>query len=197
MTSDQLPDDHSFRALAMAKLRRLGLLTESAHSPAFEASQLVEEARHKLRTHSPEASLISIDRAVALAPDIADAWAVRAQVLQALKQWAEAIASYERALALDSSNANTWFNKATVYINGYGLIGGYFEVESSGVSGRDVVLGAFDSAMLCLREATRLGSTQAAAVLETLAPFRGIAARAFELAAHGSAQDGNRDDRVE
>ena len=51
------------------------------------------------------------DRALALAPDLAEAWLGRGNVACALKRYDDALAAYDRALALKPDLAEVWLGR--------------------------------------------------------------------------------------
>ena len=65
--------------------------------------------------HSPE-------KALALEPDLEDAWSARGNVYKDCKRFDEAIAAYDRALSLNPDFAETWFGRGNVFfeLNRYG-----------------------------------------------------------------------------
>ena len=62
-------------------------------------------ALHKLKRFDD--ALASYDRAIALAPDYAEAYANRGVTLEELKRFDEAVASYDRAIALRPDDAES------------------------------------------------------------------------------------------
>src|SRR5580704_13798791 len=61
-------------------------------------------------------ALASFDRAIALAPDLAPAYANRADVLSKIGRNAEALDSYDRALALAPDSVADWMNRGVALI---------------------------------------------------------------------------------
>ena len=54
------------------------------------------------------------DKALALKPDLAEAWLGRGNVLSKLKRLDEAIASHDKALALDPELTEAWCGRGNV-----------------------------------------------------------------------------------
>jgi len=63
------------------------------------------------RSGKLDEALASFDRAIALAPDLADAHGNRADVLAELQRHAEAVASYDEALRIAPDSAENWLNR--------------------------------------------------------------------------------------
>ncbi len=55
------------------------------------------------------------DKALALKPDLADAWLGRGNVFYALKRYDEAFAAYDKALALKPDLAEAWLGRGNVF----------------------------------------------------------------------------------
>jgi predicted O-linked N-acetylglucosamine transferase (SPINDLY family) len=72
-------------------------------------------------------ALVSLDRAIALAADFAQAHGHRADVLSALGRHAEAVDSYDRALALAPDVVEDWFNRGAALVD----LGRYAEAVAS------------------------------------------------------------------
>ena len=115
MTSPPQADELHRQALVACQAGRL------AEGAAYARQALaIDDGR--ARTHlllgmalaqsgAPEEALTSLDRAIALAPELADAHGNRADVLVDMGRPAEAIASYDRALALAPQSLESWCNR--------------------------------------------------------------------------------------
>jgi protein O-GlcNAc transferase len=94
-----------------AELARKSLVGNPRHSRAYV---LLGRALNALEQH--EEALASFERAIALAPDLAQAHGNRADVLSQLGRNAEAIHSYDRALSLAPDSTKDWFNRGVLLV---------------------------------------------------------------------------------
>jgi len=85
-------------------------LASEAHQPRTQ--NLLGMALSRLGRH--EDALASFERAIAAAPDFADAHGNRASALMELGRLEEACADYERAVALQPASIGDWLNLGTV-----------------------------------------------------------------------------------
>ena len=58
--------------------------------------------------------MAAYERAVALKPDLAEAWLGRGNVFGELKRFDEAFVAYDKALALKPQLAETWLSRANL-----------------------------------------------------------------------------------
>jgi tetratricopeptide (TPR) repeat protein len=181
-TNDSESRNKSFLERGFARLKRAGFDPNRASDKSLAigdantrmASQFLVRSEVEEQAGRRDSALELIEAAIEAAPQLSYAWARRAQVQQALDHPEEALVSYDRALTLDPSDGATWFNKATIYINKYGLIGtGVLEAGMRGQIDKET-LDAFDQALACLKRAEQLGYSKAAPVIEVLAGFRQI-----------------------
>ena len=76
------------------------------------ASTLVNLAATRVLLGRPEEALTVADQALAMDPDMHDAWLHRATALAGLSRHAEALTSFERALSIDSGQSEVWSRQA-------------------------------------------------------------------------------------
>jgi tetratricopeptide (TPR) repeat protein len=109
---DQATSFHEQGLLAQAEPLYRRLLAEQPHS-ALLHHLLGTLCQQQLRQ---EEALALFDRAVALAPDFAEAWNNRGIAQRNLGRFAEALASFERALAIRPDYAMAWNNRGRVLL---------------------------------------------------------------------------------
>jgi tetratricopeptide (TPR) repeat protein len=84
---------------------------EASRAGAARVRELLEGASAASREGDPEGALELIDQALELEPTSLDAWNRRGLNLAALGEWARAIGSYERALAIDDRQGRAYHNR--------------------------------------------------------------------------------------
>ena len=86
-------------------------------SPQKTKEQWLEEAVTLFDQERYEEALAALERALALAPNLALAWYDKGKTLNRLKRYEEALAAFERALQLDPNHANAWNGKSNMLYN--------------------------------------------------------------------------------
>ncbi len=86
----------------------------NAEGPALEISELMDKGYSLTELGFAEEALVAYDRALALDPHSAWAWARKGRTLRLLGRYDEALAAYDRALALNPHFAWAWTGKGQV-----------------------------------------------------------------------------------
>lgn len=81
------------------------------HGPFSEAEYLVRQAREMAMAGDHTTAINYLKQAITAYPQYAEAYTLLGNCQDCLGRSAEAVASYNQALALDPCHADAWFNK--------------------------------------------------------------------------------------
>lgn len=81
------------------------------HSAVREAEYLVRQAQDKAMSGDHASAVVYLKKAIDKNPRYADAYTFLGNCQDCLDNNEEAISSYDKALQIDSGNADAWFNK--------------------------------------------------------------------------------------
>ncbi len=133
------------------------------------ASTLVNLAATRVLLGRPEEALTVADQALAMDPDMHDAWLHRATALAGLSRHAEALTSFERALSIDSGQSEVWSRQAQTLL---------------GLNRHDDAFASYERALTLNPASSEIWSRYGEALRESMRLAE--AAQAFEQAiAHG------------
>ena len=81
------------------------------HSAVREAEYLVRQAQEKAMSGDHASAVVYLKKAIDKDPRYADAYTLLGNCQDCLDKSEEAISSYDKALQIDSGQAEAWFNK--------------------------------------------------------------------------------------
>ncbi len=84
------------------------------HSAVREAEYLVRQAQEKAMKGDHASAVTYLKKAIDKDPRYADAYTLLGNCQDCLDRNEEAISSYDKAIQIDSGNADAWFNKGMI-----------------------------------------------------------------------------------
>jgi len=94
--------------------RAEALFTEALRLVPGRPSALANLAAVQVRLNRPADARVSLERALAAAPEDVQAWFDHGELLQVLQRPVDALKSYERVLALDARHAAAWTQRGSL-----------------------------------------------------------------------------------